>query len=104
MAKLVDNEVMEVVHQVVHIGSCSSSSSSSGYFGDEINNRISKVRAVFTNLRHLWRQKGISLNLKGLVYNATVKAALLYGHETWPLKNRLEVFDHQCLHSIVRIG
>ncbi|KAG5454524.1 hypothetical protein CSKR_104878, partial [Clonorchis sinensis] len=45
-----------------------------------------KVWFAFANLRHLWHQNGVSLNLKGRVYQATVRAVLLYGCETWPIR------------------
>ncbi|KAA3675803.1 uncharacterized protein DEA37_0003388, partial [Paragonimus westermani] len=102
---MLDNVVMEVVDRFVYLGSCISSG---GGVGNEIEARISKARAVFANLRHLWRQRCISLKLKGRVYKTTVRAVLLYGSETWPLRvedvNRLQVFDHRCLRSIARIG
>ncbi|KER23093.1 hypothetical protein T265_14712, partial [Opisthorchis viverrini] len=50
------------------------------------NAPICKARAAFANLRHLWRQNGLSLNLKGRVYQTTVRAVLLYGCETWPIR------------------
>ncbi|KER20099.1 hypothetical protein T265_15392, partial [Opisthorchis viverrini] len=75
---------------------------------DEVSARISKDRITFANLCHLWRQKGISLDLKGRVYQATVRAVLLYGCETWPLRvddvRRLQVFDHRCLRSVAGFG
>ena len=74
---------------------------------DETDARISKARIAFANLRHRWRQKGISLSLKGRAYKTTVWAVLLYGNETWPLRvdlKRLEVFDHRCLRSIAGVG
>ena len=75
---------------------------------DEVNARISKARAAFANLRHLWNQKGLPLRLKGRVYNATVRAVLLYSTETWPIRaqdlRRLQVFDNRCLRTIARIG
>ncbi|KER20686.1 hypothetical protein T265_10817 [Opisthorchis viverrini] len=75
---------------------------------DEVNARICKDRAAFANLRHLWRQNGLSLNLKGRVYQATVRAVLLYGCETWPIRaaeqRRLQVFDNRCLKTIARVG
>ncbi|KAA3672858.1 uncharacterized protein DEA37_0014328 [Paragonimus westermani] len=61
-----------------------------------------------TNLSHLWRLRGISLKLQGRVNKTTVRAVLLYGSETWPLRvedvNRLQVFDHRCLRSVDGIG
>ena len=75
--------------------------------GDEISSRMLKARLAFANLRHLWRRRDISLLLKGRVYNATVRAILLYGCETWPLRvedvRRLSVFDNRCLRNIARV-
>jgi hypothetical protein len=89
----------------VYLGSCITND---GSVGKEIETRISKARAVFSNLRHLWRQKGVSLKLKGRIYKTTVRAVLLYGCETCPIKvediRRMETFDHRCLRSIAHIG
>ncbi|KER33519.1 hypothetical protein T265_00633 [Opisthorchis viverrini] len=65
-----------------------------------------EARAAFAKLRHLWRKNGLSLNLKGRVYQTTVRAVLLYGCETWPIRaaelRRLQVFDNRCLRTIAR--
>ncbi|KER34252.1 hypothetical protein T265_00103 [Opisthorchis viverrini] len=55
-------EVLEVVERFKYLGSCISSDCS---VTDEVNARICKDRAAFANLRHLWPQNGLSLNLKG---------------------------------------
>ncbi|KER19829.1 hypothetical protein T265_11495 [Opisthorchis viverrini] len=74
----------------------------------EVNARICKARTAFANLRHLWRQYSLSLNLKGRVYQARVRVVLLYGCETWPIRaaelRRLQVFDNRCLKTIARVG
>ena len=75
-------EILEVVDRFPYLGSCVSTDCS---ISNEIDARISKARIAFANLRHLWRQKGISLSLNGRVYKITVRAVLLYGSETWPL-------------------
>ena len=72
-------EILEVVKQFTYLGSCASSD---GSLSNEIDARISKARIAFANLRHLWRQKGISLSLKVRVYKTAVRAVLLYGSET----------------------
>ncbi|KER22936.1 hypothetical protein T265_09067 [Opisthorchis viverrini] len=101
----IQGEVLEVVERSTYLGSCISSDCS---VTDEVNARICKARAAFANLRHLWRQNGLSLNLKGRVYQATVRAVLLYGCETWPIRaanlRRLQVFDNRCLRTIARVG
>ncbi|KER26729.1 hypothetical protein T265_06091 [Opisthorchis viverrini] len=79
----IQGEVLEVVERFTYLGSCISSDYSGA---DEVNARISKARAAFANLRHLWRQNGLSLNLKGHVYQATVRTVFLYECETWPVR------------------
>jgi hypothetical protein len=101
----IQGETLEVVERFTYLGSCISSDCS---VTDEISARISKARIAFANLRHLWRQKGISLGLKGRVYQTTVRAVLLYGSETWTLRaedlRRLQVFENRCLRTIVGVG
>ncbi|VDP65393.1 unnamed protein product [Schistosoma curassoni] len=74
---------------------------------DDIDSRIMKARAVYANLGHLWRLRDVSLAVKGRIYNATVRAVLLYACETWPLRvedvRRLSVFHHPCLRRIAHI-
>ncbi|KER26157.1 hypothetical protein T265_14052, partial [Opisthorchis viverrini] len=61
----------EALENITYLGSCISSD---GSVSDEVSARISKARITFAKLRHLWRQKGISLDLKGRVYQATIRA------------------------------
>ncbi|VDP57649.1 unnamed protein product [Schistosoma curassoni] len=62
---------------------------------------------TFANLRHLWRRRDVRLSIKGLVYCAAVRSALLYGCEAWPLRaevtRKLLVFDHNCLTNIAGV-
>jgi hypothetical protein len=101
----IQGESLEFVERFTYLGSCISTDCN---VANEVNARISKARIVFANLRHLWRQTGISLTLKGRVYRATVRAVLLYGSETWSLRaedlRRLQVFDNRCLRTIARVG
>ncbi|CAH8678538.1 unnamed protein product [Schistosoma haematobium] len=66
-----------------------------------------KARAAYANLGHLWRLRDVSLAVKGRIYNASVRAVLLYACETWSLRvedvRRLSVFDHRCLRRIADI-
>jgi hypothetical protein len=98
-------EALEVVERFTYLGSCISSDCS---VQAEVASRISKARVAFANLRHLWRQNGISLSLKGRIYRATVRAVLLYGCETWSLRaedlRKLQVFDNRCLRTIAHVG
>lgn len=97
-------EPLELVDCFTYLGS---QISAKGDIAAEISSRISKARAAFCNLRHLWRRRDISLHLKGRVYTSTVRAVLLYGCEGWTLRRsdmkRLQAFDHRCLRSIARV-
>ncbi|KAG5444628.1 hypothetical protein CSKR_100734 [Clonorchis sinensis] len=68
---------------------------------DKVSERICKIRIAFTNSRHLWPQSGISLNIKGRVHQATVRAVLLNGSAEL---RRLQVFDNRCLRTVARVG
>ncbi|KER24004.1 hypothetical protein T265_08248 [Opisthorchis viverrini] len=88
-------KVLEVVERFTHLGSCISSDCRVTV---EVSASICKAWVKFANLRHLWCQSGLSLNLKGP----------LYGCETWPIRaaelRRLLVFDNRCLRTIARVG
>ena len=102
---ILQGEQLDIVERFTYLGSCISSD---GSVTDEVKARISKARTAFANLRHLWRQKGLPLELKGRVYRATVRAVLLYGSETWSVRaedvRRLQVFDNRCLRTIAHVG
>jgi hypothetical protein len=72
-----------------------------------VSSRIAKARIAFANLRYLWRRKDVRLSVKARVYNACVRSVLLYGSETWSVRdedvNRLAVFDHRCLRQLAHI-
>jgi hypothetical protein len=75
---------------------------------DEILSRINAARKVFFQLRKpLWSRREITLDTKIKVYKSAVRTILLYGCETWPLRQdderRLSVFDHWCLRYILRV-
>ena len=96
---------LDVDDHFTYLDSCLSKD---GSIGSEINARISKARMAFANLLHLWRRNDVSLPVKGRVYNAAVRSVLLYGCETWPLRQqdvqRLEVLDHRCLRQLAKVG
>ena len=100
----VDGLVLDSVDSFTYLGSRITSGSD---IRGEVDARIAKARYAFSNLRHLWRRRDISYQLKGRVYAASVRAVLLYGCETWPLRaediRRLSVFDQRCLRSIARV-
>ncbi|KAG5444076.1 hypothetical protein CSKR_104237 [Clonorchis sinensis] len=77
----IQGEALEL-ERFTYLGSCISSAYS---VTDKFDARIFKARVLFANLRYVWRQSCISLNLKGCVHQATVRN-VLYGFETWSVR------------------
>ncbi|CAH8656214.1 unnamed protein product [Dicrocoelium dendriticum] len=74
---------LEQVDNFVYLGSCVTADDS---IGKEISLRIAKAGSAFANLWHLWRRRDVSLLVKGSVYNACIRAVLLYGSESMPIR------------------
>ncbi|VDP55415.1 unnamed protein product [Schistosoma curassoni] len=74
-----DGEQIEVFEKFVYLGNCISAG---GGVSDEINACTVKARVAYANL---WRFRDVSLAVKGRIYNASVRAVLLYACETSPL-------------------
>ncbi|BHF75255.1 hypothetical protein SprV_0501835100 [Sparganum proliferum] len=75
---------------------------------DDIVSRIDAARRVFSSLwKCLWIRRDLSIATKIRVYRASVRSVLLYGCECWALRvedeRKLEVFDHHCLRTILRV-
>nr|VZI29140.1 unnamed protein product [Spirometra erinaceieuropaei] len=75
---------------------------------EDIVSRIDAVRWVFSSLwKCLWNRRDLSIATKIRAYRASVRLVLLYGCECWALrvedKRKLEVFDHHCLRTILRV-
>ena len=74
----------------------------------EISNRISKATKSFNALKPpLFCRKEISTKTKVRIFNTVCLPALLYGTETWAIKEsqlaRLERFQNRCLRVILKI-
>ncbi|BHF72286.1 hypothetical protein SprV_0401535000 [Sparganum proliferum] len=79
-----------------------------GQSKDDIVSRIDAARRVFSSLRKcLWIRRDLSIATKIRMYRASVRSVLLYGCECWALRaedeRKLEVFDHHCLRTILRV-
>ena len=74
----------------------------------EISNRINKATRSFTVLKPpLFCRKEVSTRTKIRIFNSVCIPALLYGTETWAIKEsqlaRLERFQNRCLRVILKI-
>jgi hypothetical protein len=55
-----------------------------------LRSRIKKAWIKFRELGPILTRKGLSLKVKGRVYNTCVRSTLLYGSETWAVKAEQE--------------
>ncbi|BHF62728.1 hypothetical protein SprV_0200571400 [Sparganum proliferum] len=79
-----------------------------GQSKDDIVSQIDAARWVFSSLRKCqWNRRDLSTATKIRVCRASVRSVLLYGCECWALRvedeRKLEVFDHHCLRTILRV-
>ncbi|VDP24185.1 unnamed protein product [Schistosoma margrebowiei] len=71
----------------------------------DVNSKICKARVAFLQLKNIWNSKQLSTNIKVEIFNANVKAVLLYGAETWKttttIIKKVQVFINGCLRKIL---
>ena len=56
----------------------------------DVKKRISKARVAFHLLRNVWKSKVIGETTKIRLFNINVKSVLLYGAETWRIKDHAD--------------
>lgn len=100
----VNGETVERVEQFTYLGSVMSPQ---GGTESDVEARINKARAAFGRLKPVWRSSIISRRTKIRIFDSNVKSVLLYGCETWFVKNdianRLQVFVNKCLRQILKV-
>jgi hypothetical protein len=74
----------------------------------DIDKRIKSATAIFGALSScIFSKKDIDLKVKGRIYVSLVLSVLLYGSETWALREdlsqRLRSFHHRCARTMCRI-
>ncbi|VDO93299.1 unnamed protein product [Schistosoma margrebowiei] len=74
-----DGETLEDVESFTYLGSIIDEQGGSHA---DVKARIGKARAAFSQLKNIWNSKQLSTNIKVRIFNANVKAVLLYGAET----------------------
>jgi len=62
---------------------------------------IRKAQTAFSALNKIWRSAGYSTQTKLRIFDTNVKAALLYGCETWKnskfIRAKVQAFINKCL-------
>ena len=71
----VKNELLERVDEFTYLGS---RIALKGSVTSEVKARIGKAVGALASLNHIWKQKKIPRNIKNKIFNACVKAILLY--------------------------
>ena len=70
--------------------------------------RVKKASNAFGSLKNIVTGKHISLAAKSAIYSSFVLPVLLYGSESWCLKeqliNQLRVFHHRCVRTICKVN
>ena len=101
----IKGQTLKVVDKFTYLGSTLARTAN---IDDEICNRIAKASITFGRLReNVWERKGLRLDTKLKVYNATILPTLLYASETWTVYSRharqLNHFHVGCLRKLLKI-
>ncbi|VDP70095.1 unnamed protein product [Schistosoma curassoni] len=100
----VDGETLEDVESFTYLGSIIDEQGGSHA---DVKKRIGKARVAFLQLKNIWNSKQLSTNIKVRIFNANVKAVLLYGAKTWrtntTIIKKVQVFINSCLRKILNI-
>lgn len=100
----INGEAVERVDRFTYLGCVVDPTG--GADGD-VEARINKARAAYGQLKPVWMSTVITRRTKIKMFNSNVKSVLLYGCETWFVRNditsRLQVFVNKCLRRILGI-
>ena len=106
-AMLINGDPVECVPIFKYLGSYCSNDLSATV---EINHRLSSAAFAFQKLKrlHVWNDPFIHKGIKSILYKVIVQSTLLYGCETWAVRevelSRLEVFQLRCLRTICSLS
>lgn len=73
----------------------------------DIKNRIMKAKQAYGQLKNVWKSSYISIRTKLRLFATNVQSVLMYGCETWNMKQKdvqaIQVFINRCLRRILKI-
>ena len=99
-----NNNSIEEVDNFTYLGSKITANGDSTM---DVENRISKARAIFANLRNIWKSSIIRSKTKLRIFKTNVIGFLLYGSESWKvtknISQKLDTFQTRCLRRILKI-
>ena len=100
----IDGETVETVSDFILGGSKITADGDCSY---EIKRRLLLGRKVMTNLDHIFKSKDITLPTKVHLVTAMVFPVVMYGSESWTVKNaerqRIDAFELWCWRRLLRV-
>ena len=83
----VNNTVLEKVQHFKYLGSIKSAD---GTCLKDVMTRIAMAKAKMIQLKHLWKDRSITINLKLKILKCLILPVLMYGCEAWTLRKKEE--------------
>ena len=100
----IDGETVETVSDFIFLGS---KITADGDCSHEIKRRLLLGRKVMTNLDSIFKSRNITLPTKARLLKAMVFPAVMYGHESWTVKEaehrRIDAFELWCWRRFSRV-
>ena len=100
----IDGETVETVRDFIFGGS---KITADGDCSHEIKRRLLLGRKSMTNLDSILKSRDITLPTKFRIVKAMVSPVIMYGHESWMVKNaecrRIDAFELWCWRRLVRV-
>ena len=82
---VVNNTILEKVHHFKYLGSIKSSD---GTCLKDVMTRIAMAKAKMIQLKNIWKDRSITINLKLEMLKCLILPALMYGCEAWTLRKK----------------
>ena len=99
-----NGEVLEEVQMFKYLGS---NVTAKGDVVDEVEYRINEGQKVLGAVNRVFKSRNVGLNVKKCVYERVIVLTVLYGAETWGLREserkKLNVFEIRCLRSMIGV-
>ena len=99
-----NGEVLEEVQMFKYLGS---SVTAGGDVVDEVVYRINEGQKVLGAVNGVFKSRNVGLNVKDVFMKGVIVPTVLYGAETWGLREserkKLNVFEMRCLRSMIGV-
>ena len=94
-------EILEEVESFRYLGS---KISKNAEISVEVEQRMKEGMATYGAMKSIWKVKEVGMNVKKALYESIIVPTVLYGGETWGLREaeskRLDVMEMKCLRSM----